>query len=379
MRILVICADASSNSLVRVYPIAKVLQRNHEVAIAGFRSGDSLFAPYADEFEYQTQLAQPLPKFISQVRSLVRSFDADIIYAFKPLSTSLWPGLAAQRRFGIPLIVDVEDWELGWFLDGALRDQLSHLRMLRRPNEMFWTAVNELLVRRADHRFVVSSFLQRRFGGTVLVHGPDTDRFTPERWDRAAALQELGLPDQRYILFAGSPMPDKGLEDVLTAVERLNLPDLNVLLVGSARHDPTYRQRLIDRFGRIMKVVGPRPHREMPLFLAASNFVVLAQRPSRETAAQVPGKVFEAMAMGLPILATPVSDLPTILDGAGVMIKPQHVDDLTEKLEHLVHDEPEQRRLGTAARERCVNRYSWDAMERILQRDLSRLDGSGRG
>ncbi len=378
MRVLVICANASSNSLVRVYPIAKVLQRNHEVTVAGFRYDDSLFAPYADEFDYHTQIVQPLPKFIAQVRSLARSFDADVIYAFKPLSTSLWSGLATRRRLDIPLVVDVEDWELGWYLDRRPRDQLSHLRSVRFPNAMFWTAVNEALVRLADHRFVVSSFLQRRFGGTILTHGPDTDLFSPARWDRAAALQELGLPDQRYVLFAGSAMPNKGLEEVLTAVEQLNQPDLNVLLVGSARHDPGYQRHLVERFGHVMTVVGPRPHHEMPLFLAVATFVVLAQRRSRETLAQVPGKVFEAMAMGVPILATPISDLPTILQGAGVMIEPE-VDDLTEKLRSLLDNDQERRRLGAAARERCVSRYGWDAMERILENDLSRLCSRGPG
>lgn len=373
MRILILCADASSNSLVRVYPIAKVLERDHDVSVGGFRGGPTIFGPYAEEFDYHTPIVQPLPRFLVQIRSLVSSASADLVYAFKPLSTSLWPGLALKRHLDVPVILDIEDWELGWYLDRSLRHQLSHLRHVRAPNSLLWTGINDRLARLADHRFVVSRFLQRRFGGTLLPHGPDTDLFSPANWERGDALGELALPDRHYILFAGSVMPNKGLEHVLAAVERLARPDLRVLLVGSARHDPAYHQGMIDRFGHVMTVVGPRPHREMPLFLAASSFVVLAQQPSRETAAQVPGKVFEAMAMARPILATPMSDLPVILGGCGMMIEPGNVLDLAEKLASLLDDDAERQRMGDAARERCVSHYGWDAMQRILQRDLAQL------
>ena len=146
VRIACIAADAATNSLVRVYPIAKVLQRRHDVVVAGFRSREDIFEPYRDEFDYMTLRAQDFPGFARQVHTLARHVDADLIYAFKPVSASLWPGLAAARRLDVPLVVDIEDWELGWYLDREPIDQFKHLLHLERPRGYLYTAVNDRLV-----------------------------------------------------------------------------------------------------------------------------------------------------------------------------------------------------------------------------------------
>jgi glycosyltransferase involved in cell wall biosynthesis len=367
MRILCLAADASSNSIVRVAPIAKTLERNHDVHMAGFRSRDHVFAPYADAFDYHTLRTRPLPGFLRQVGELADRVAADIVLAFKPLSTSLWTGLAVRQRLRIPLLVDIEDWELGWYLDRPPAHQLRHLARIDRANGMAWTAVNERLVRRADGLFVASEGLRRRFGGTLLPHGPDTSCFDPRRWSREEALDRLGLDDAEYVVFTGSAMPSKGLEDVLEALRELARPGLRLLVVGSFQHDPAFRDRLLARYGDLLEIMPPRPHAEMPLFLAVATLVVLAQRRSRETEAQVPAKVYEAMAMARPVVATAVGDLPAILDGCGCVVAPGDPRALREALERLLEERDAGERLGAAARRRCEERYGWDAMERILE------------
>jgi glycosyltransferase involved in cell wall biosynthesis len=373
VRIACIAADAATNSLVRVYPIAKVLQRRHDVVVAGFRSREDIFEPYRDEFEYMTLRAQDFPGFARQVHTLARHVDADLIYAFKPVSASLWPGLAAARRLDVPLVVDIEDWELGWYLDREPIDQLKHLLHLERPRGYLYTAVNDRLVGLADQRLVVSRFLQRRFGGALLPHGANPAFFDPAGWDRQEALDRVGLPDLRYVVFTGTPMPNKGLEDLLVAIRRLRRDDTRLLVVGSFAHDPAYGRLLRERFGDLATFVPPRPHSEMPLFLALADVVALPQRHTRETDAQVPGKIYEAMAMARPILGTDVSDIPEVLDGCGKIVAAEDPAALEAGLAGLLEDPADAARLGAAARERCIERYSWDAMGRILDAEFDRL------
>jgi glycosyltransferase involved in cell wall biosynthesis len=374
MRIAILCPNASSNALVRTYPIAKVLARRHQLQVLGFRSGPEIFEPYRDEFEYETLLLRKQPAFLGQLRALARRVEADAVLAFKPLPSSLWLGLAARRRLGIPLFLDVEDWETGWYYDVPLRDRLVHLLHVERPNGLLWTWLSERLASRCDEIFVVSRFLERRFGGTVLPHGADTAFFDPSRWPAADMRQRLGLPPGRYVVFTGSPMPNKGLGDLLEAVDALDRPDLRVLLVGSFAHDPAYGERLMSRYPKSLLYVGPRPHREMPLYLAAADVVALPQQPCRETRAQVPGKVFEAMAMARPILATDVGDLAEILDDCGRVVAPGSQSALRQGLAELLDAGDESLRLGERARARCQSHYSWDAMERILDERLARWE-----
>ncbi len=372
MKIAIVCPDASRNPLVRTYPIARVLQRRHRLQVLGFRSGAQIFAPYRDAFDYDTVVLRAAPAFLSQAWELAGRIDADAVYAFKPLASSLCVGLFARLRRRIPLFLDVEDDELGGFFDGGWRDVLHHLVHVERAHGLLSTALARPLARLADEVFVVSSALQRRYGGTRLVHGADTRVFDPRRFERGAVLRRLGLEDNPYIVFTGTPNASKGLDELLAAVARVDR-GARVLIVG-AFHDDAQRRALEARHGARLLCLGPRPHDEMPEFLALADVVALPQRVTRTTRAQVPGKVFEAMAMARPILATAVSDLPEILADCGRVVAPGSADALAEGLEALLARPDEAAALGQAARARCLESYSWDAMERVLDERLARWE-----
>jgi glycosyltransferase involved in cell wall biosynthesis len=376
VRIALLCPDLSTNSLVRTYPIAKVLARRHEIQVLGFRSGDSIFEPYREEFQFESVRCRPLPIFLKQAWDLAGAVRADAVYAFKPLAASLWPALLARRRHRIPLFLDVEDLETAFYADVPRKDALIHLLHVERPNGFLWTWASQGLARACDEIFVVSRALQRRFGGTLLVHGADTAQFDPARLAQAEARRRLGLAPGRYVVFTGTPQPQKGLEELLEAIAALADPALRVLLVGAFRHHTAFRESLLRRHAERLILVEPRPHREMPLFLAAADVVALPQRRTRVTEAQVPGKVFEAMAMARPILATAVSDLPEILEGCGVVVEPGSAPALAQGLASLLREPERASALGEAARRRCSERYSWDAMQAVLDERLARWEAA---
>jgi glycosyltransferase involved in cell wall biosynthesis len=141
---------------------------------------------------------------------------------------------------------------------------------------------------------------------------------------------------------------------------------LKLLLVGGARREE-YMEELRALGGERLIHVGFQPHERMPEFLAVADAVALPSRRSRHAEAQVPGKVFEAMAMAKPVIATRTSDLPEILEGCGWLVEPNNVDDLTERLSYLCENLDEARGLGERARQRCIEDYSVDAVDRMLQ------------
>jgi glycosyltransferase involved in cell wall biosynthesis len=339
------------------------------VHLHGFRSEAAIFGPYSDEFEYDTLRLKRMPGFLRQVWNLAERIESsrpDLLYVFKPLAPSLWPALLVQRRRRVPMFLDIEDWEMAFYRDVPLLDRIRHALHLERPAGYGWTRVSESLVGRADEIFVVSRGLQRRFGGTVLVHGADPSTLDPDRYPRSAARARLGLDDCEYVVFTGSPALHKGLDDLIAALVKLRRRNLKLLLVGSTSKDGGIESRLRAQLGDAAVLVGPQPHSEMPWFLAVASAVVLPQRSTRVAQMQVPGKVFEAMAMARPIVATAVSDLPEILEGCGIVKPPDDPDQLTEGLGWILDHPTEARHLGLQARQRCRERYSWDAMERTL-------------
>ena len=88
---------------------------------------------------------------------------------------------------------------------------------------------------------------------------------------------------------------------------------------------------------------------------------------------QMPCKVFEAMAMGKPIVASALSDLPEVLDGCGHLVAPGRPDAVAQALETIFGDPAAAREMGERARVRCVERYGAAASRKTLLALLDEL------
>jgi len=361
MKISILVFDLGRNSIVRTYPIAKVLERRYKVQVIGFYWG-RIFDPYRDEFQYVARRGGSYPLFAFALRDMLRSIKGDVVYAFKPRPTSFGLGLLAKLRRKVPLVLDIEDWEVGEFLDLPRLSLIKDFFSLWRPNSFVYTYMMERLVGLADKITVSSSFLQSRFGGVKLPHGADENSFNPDRYDRTEIRRKLGIgEDEQIVMFTGTVNPHKGVDEIARAVKLIG-GKARLVVVGGGRNK-AYIERVIRSGGDRVTFTGYKPHAEMPYYLAAADVVVLPQKSTSFSRAQVPGKIFEAMAMAKPIVSSPVSDLPEILDGCGVITENRK---LAEELSYLLSRSDVAAQLGARARERFLRLYSWGAMEKVL-------------
>jgi glycosyltransferase involved in cell wall biosynthesis len=74
--------------------------------------------------------------------------------------------------------------------------------------------------------------------------------------------------------------------------------------------------------------------------------------------------ILEGMASGLPLVATAVGEVPTVvIDGrTGVLVPPEDADSLAEAIAGLLHDSAKRLRLGTAAKQLIKEEYSAERM-----------------
>ncbi len=377
MKISCLVFDLSRNSIVRTYPIAKVLERRHEVEIIGPCFGDGIFPPYRDEFTFRTVAGSRYPRFLGALPELLRHIEGDIVFAFKPRPTSFGIALLSRLRHHRPLILDIEDWEVADLWSSPRPSQrLRQLLRLWDPNGLPYTWLMERSTGLADEITVVSRFLQDKFGGTILYHGTDTGAFDPARFDRAALREKWGIsPDETIVLFTGTLNPHKGVAHLADAVADLPASARVRLLLVGQEGTAGYLSRVKQIGGDRVMHVGFQPHNTMPAFLALADLVAIPQHRTRFSQAQVPGKVFEAMAMGKAIVASRVSDLPEILgEQAGMIVEPGNVAALREAIHTLARHPALATELGRRARARCLARYSWDAMESTLNRLLRRWE-----
>lgn len=375
MKISILTPDLSHNCLGRAYILAKILQKHYEVEIIGPMFGNGIWKPLnMNEIHFESIRVTHPTKFIFGINSLLSRITGDIVYACKPRLTSFGIGLIEKFVKRKTLLLDIDDWELGASMESyytlSVRDKLkSFILGLIHPHSYWNIRLNEKMVQLADEITVSGSFLQKRFGGTIVCHGRDTSTFDPENFNLTKLRKELNIENKKVITFLGTPHPYKGIEDLIEAITMIEDRSIMLMIVGIESKEYDNRVKLL-AFNKLtperVKLAGQQPFKKIPEFLAGSDLIVIPQRKNCATIGQVPAKVFDALAMAKPIIATNVSDLPEILDGCGWIVEPENPEELAEAIRYVFHHPEEAKNMGEKARKKCIEKYSWDVMEKVL-------------
>jgi glycosyltransferase involved in cell wall biosynthesis len=196
----------------------------------------------------------------------------------------------------------------------------------------------------------------------LIPNGIPLDRFAPPGDDAARGdlRARLGIPAGATVVgTVGSLRPVKNFARLLEAGAAAG--DVHVLVVGDGEERPGLERRAAapDLAGRVHFAgyqADPAPwYRAMDLFALSSD------------SEQMPLCLVEAMASGLPVAATDVGDVRSMLpdeqapflvpvDGAGTALA------LGERIASLARDPETRRRLGRLNRRRAEERFAFDAM-----------------
>lgn len=216
------------------------------------------------------------------------------------------------------------------------------------------SAAEEL--RRADAVICVSSYTAEqasaRFGleNTVVVpNGVSPAYFDAEPLDEHTRL-DLGLRDP-YLLYAGGSARRKNLAGLAAAWRKVapRRPDWQLALAGP---DNPERRKLFDGLPRVVHL-GRLPDELMPRLAAGAGACVV---PSLAEGFGLPA--LEAMAVGVPLVATNRTSLPEVVGDTGTLVEPT-AEGLSEGIEHVTSQDPTLLPLTIAARVRA-REYTWE-------------------
>ncbi len=195
----------------------------------------------------------------------------------------------------------------------------------------------------------------------LLPLGVDVRMFDPAKADRHAVRRRLGLdPSARLLVFAGRPAREKNLEALLGAVERLGEP-YHLLLVGAGRDLPAQE--------RVINLPYEQDLRQLSRLLASCDAFVHAN--DQEPFGLI---VLEALAAGLPVVGPSRGGVAELIDET-VGQRAGEVSDagLAEAIEALFARDLDG--LSRAARQRALERHSWDRTFEGLMRIYGELLG----
>lgn len=299
-----------------------------------------------------------LPSQVIKIPRTLRRINGNIIYAIKPKMTSFGLGLIKKLISKKPLILDIDDWELGFFLDSNKLSIIKNCLAFWDINNLFYTFLLEKLTRFADGLTVSSSFLQKKFKGIIIPHARDAKLFNPIKYNRRKLRKKLEVENKKVIMFFGTIVEHKGIDDLIASIDLLKDKNIILILVGAVMNDP-YTKSLWGQGKSYLKFIGRQPFEKVPEFLSAADLVVLPQKKTYSTRGQIPAKIFDAMMMRKPIIATNVSDLPQILKGCGIIVEPSNIKILAEKIKFIFDNPKIARNLGKRARIKCIKKYSF--------------------
>ncbi len=170
-----------------------------------------------------------------------------------------------------------------------------------------------------------------------------------------AVRERFGLGREPYLLSVGRPEPYKGLSAL---VEAFGQAAGKERLVIAGALDPRYPEagELVRRLGleERVRIVGPvAPDALEALYAGATAFATL----SRLEGFGLPP--LEAMARGVPVVASRCSVLPEVLGDAALLVDPDAQGAAAAALRRVLDDEPLRGRLALAGRNRAAS-YTWE-------------------
>lgn len=277
------------------------------------------------------------PRWLLRLRSLLRAQGVDVVHLHSPLVAGL-ARLAVRTlpRSQRPAVVSTE--HNTWW---------SYARSTR------W--LNALLYRTDAARFAVSEEVLRtiwpshRRDVEVLVHGLVLADVEAAQRERQAVRAELGVaPEDVVVGTVANFRAQKGYPDLLAAARDVlaEAPHVTFLAIGQGPLEDEIRRRhdelqLGDRF----RLLGYRD--DVPRVLAGCDVFVLASLHEG-----FPVAVMEALAAGVPLVATAVGGVPdAVKDGVeGLVVPPSRPDLLADRLLLMVSDPELRARCARAAR-----------------------------
>jgi len=262
----------------------------------------------------------------------------DIVAATSPQFFAAVAGwaIAAFRR--LPFVFELGDlWPTSIAAVGAIKKGL--LLSLFEEFELFLyrRSARVAALTHAFKRNLISRDIEKS-KIDVVMNGVDLPRYTPQVRDQVLA-QEWDLENKFVIGYVGTHGMAHGLSNVLDAAKKLTGNNKIRFFLAGAGSD---RDRLVKaaKQRKLSNVVfmPMQPKESMPAVWGLCDVALVHLKDNPAFSEVIPSKIFEAMAMGLPILlAAPDGEARGIVEGhaAGIWVPPENPEALAEAVQKL--------------------------------------------
>ena len=282
----------------------------------------------------------------------------------------MWAGslpavLHLRDRFGGRAIYDSRDI----YLHARQFDRMS------RPWRAIYRRIERRWARRCDAVITVNPAYADILARTLGIVSPAIVMNCPERFDPPEPRpdrirQALGLPhDRGIVLYQGNLMTERGIEQGMDAI--LEVPGADLVLLGYGALQATLADQVSrpPYLGRVHLLAAVAPTELLDWTCSADVMLMAIQPTTLNHRYTTPNKLWEAMAAGVPVVASDLPGMAAIVreTGCGVLCDPTSPADLARAIRSIL-DLPAEARAELRARGLAAahDRYNWAAQASTL-------------
>jgi glycosyltransferase involved in cell wall biosynthesis len=165
-------------------------------------------------------------------------------------------------------------------------------------------------------------------------------------------------PETVVIGFIGRFVPEKGLVDVLQALDGIKAPPWRLVCIGRGPLGEALRGEWTRRLGNRLLVLDPVAHERVAEFMKCLDVFVYYSQSTPFWKEQFGLSLVQAMMAGAACIGSSSGAIPEVIGDAGVIVPEKDSDALTAALRSLLSSSSQRESLGLAARQRALDRYT---------------------
>jgi len=266
-----------------------------------------------------------------------------------------------SKRFKIPILLELN----------ALRS--TEATIINKQNQI--TAITRwaerMAIQSADTLFCVSKQVKHYLGNFrqgseiyVIPNGVDTNKFDPGKYDKQLMKEKLGLRGKTILGYVGSYKTWHGVDIAIRIIEMMaktTKTSYHLLLIGNGEGFDSIKAQIEEKnLTSDVTQIDSIAHEEIPQYIACFDYALMSY-PDMKSFHGSPLKMFEYMAMGIPVVATAVGQIKEIVrqGETGILVYPPTPENYVKAIFDADQDPERLRRIGTSARRLIVEEYSW--------------------
>jgi glycosyltransferase involved in cell wall biosynthesis len=299
-----------------------------------------------------------------RARQLHEEHRYDAIWSIMASQASIAAAFFKKAKPEVPLILTIQEGDEESYLKRYVGGNTFLYKLFIRP-------FHTLVFKRANLITAISTYLKDRARKInprvpieIITNGVDLKLFTQHfsESDKAEMRRELGFTLQDRLLITTSRLVEKNaVEDIISSL--IVLPqEVKLLILGigplantllKQAHDMGVEERVF--------FLGLKPYAELPKYLAAADIFI---RPS--VSEGMGNSFIEAMAAGVPVIATAVGGIPDFLKDpstdshpTGLFCNVHDPRNIAEKISLLLENRDLRHKIITNARALAIEKYDW--------------------